>query len=86
MKVKDLYSENYKTLKKDIEEGPSKLKHILCSWILRINSIKMSLLPKMIYRFSAIPIKVAMAYCTELEQIFHKFMWNHKRPKNPQQS
>ena len=62
--MKDLYSENYKTLKKEIEEDTSKWKHILCSWIGRINIIKMPRLPK------EIPIKIPKTYFIELKQNF----------------
>ena len=63
--VNDLYTENSKTLMKKVEDDTNKLKDITCSWIGRINRIKMSL-PSVIHRFTAIPIKISMAFFTKL--------------------
>ena len=78
---KDLYAENYKTLKKEIKDDTNSWRDIPCSWIGRINIVKMSLLPKAIYRFNAIPIKLPLAFFTELEQKSHNLYGNTKDPK-----
>ena len=79
--IKDLYAENYRKLMKEIKEDTKKWKNIPCSWNGRINIVKMSILPKAIYTFKVIPIKIAPAFISKLEQAILIFVWNHKRPQ-----
>ena len=84
--MKALYTENYKTLVKEIKDDINRWRDISCSWVGRINIVKMTILPNAIYRFNAIPIKIANGIFHRTgNKISHSY-GNTKYPKYPKQS
>ena len=80
--VKDLFKENYKPLLNEVREDTKRWKNIPCSWLGRINIVKMAIMPEIIYRFNTIPIKLPMTFFTELEKITEVHMESQESPRS----
>jgi hypothetical protein len=79
--VKDLYDNNFKSLKKEIEEDLRKWRDLSCSWIGKINIVKMAILPKTVYRFNTITIKTPIKFFKYMERAILKFIWKNREPR-----
>ena len=78
--MEDLYDKNFKSLKKEIEEDTRKWKDLPCSWVGRINIVKMAILPQKQSRFNVMPIKIPAKFFTNLKRIILNFIWKIKNP------